>query len=148
MSFDSVAPANAIMTILGTIPNIVAPQIGAPLSIGPMVSAYLTIGNIPSQIKTAGGTVQRDVHYFIDLAYRISDTVAQVTSAELNLMAALDIIQKAIYADKTLGGTCQEATIDTGLADTPEYRVRSGPEYREYPCVIICRQYDTYKATP
>ncbi len=147
MPFDSLSPADAIVVILKTVLGATSVQFGAPLSIGPKVGAYITAGHQPGGIK-AQGRVYRDAHYFVDLAYRISDSVPQVSDAERTLMAALDALNVAINADKTLGGTCEDATLETGLADAPEYRVRSGPEFREYPVVVICRQYDSFNPTP
>lgn len=144
--FDSVAPMTAIVALLTAVPGMGAVQIGAPLSWSKKTSAYVTLGQQPSDIKTAGGTVWRDAHYFVDIGYRCDDDLSGVSEAETVLGAALDALQRAVYADKTLGGTVQDTHIDTGLADEPEYRQRAGSEYREFPLVLICRQYDTFKS--
>lgn len=144
MAFDTLSTATAIADLLGSISGISTVQFGAPLAIGPKVSAYITIGQQPSDVKTQG-TTWRDAHYFVDLCYRVDDAESD---AETSLMAALDAIQAAVYADKTLGGIVSNTTIDTGMADEPEYRIRAGREFREYPIVLICRQYGTYEVNP
>lgn len=148
MAFDTVGPMNHILSVLATVPNIATVQLGAPLSWAKRTSAYVTLGPQPSDIKTAGGTVWRDAHYFVDIGYRCDDDGNGVTEAELVLAAAVDALQRMVYADKTLGGLVQDTKIDTGLSQEPEYRMRAGKEYREYPVVLVCRQYDSYKSVP
>lgn len=148
MAFDLTSPLNHILGMVAALPGLSEEQIGAPMSWSKRLNGYVTIGHQPSGIKTAGGTVWRDAHYFVDLGYDCNQTATGVTSAELGLATAIDAFLKAIYADLTLGGTVHATTVETGLADEPEYRVRSGTEFREYPILLICRQYDVYRSTP
>jgi hypothetical protein len=145
--FDTVSPLNHILGMLAALPGLTAEQIGAPLSWNKRLSGYCTVGHMPSGPK-AQGTVWRDTHYFVDLGYRCDENGAAVTQAELALAAAIDSFLRAIQADYTLGGTVKATTVDTGLADEPEYRLRAATEYREYPIILICRQYDSYNPNP
>jgi len=56
----------------------------------------------------------------------------------------VDQFLTALYADLTLGGVCNGLEIDTGLADTPDYQMRAGKEYREYPIILTAPQDATY----
>ena len=144
---DTLGPMVQIQALLEAVPGMGTVQIGAPLSWSTQTSAYITVGKQPTGEKTTG-SMFREAAYFVDIGYRCDDNLAGVTTAETVLAAALDALQQAIFDDKTLAGTCQNADIDTGLSDEPEYRMRAGKEFREFPVVILCRQYTTFNPTP
>lgn len=147
MAFNLLAVADQLAAVVGTALGTGPVQFGAPLAIGPKVSGYLTLGDQPTILKT-NTSVQRDCHFFLDISYRIDDDVAQVTVAERALMTFVDTFHKAIFADLSLNRTCMATRLETGLAETPEYRVRAAREFREYPIVVSCTQQDTYNPTP
>ena len=115
-------------------------SIGVPESTGPRVSAYVTMGSQPNERK-ATQLVRRNARYFVLFAYRVGN---DQDAAERKLMALVDQFLNALYADLTLGGTCLSLEIDTGLADTPDYQLRAGKEYREYPVILTAAQDTTY----
>ena len=144
MAFDTEAVATKLVTMLAAISGISAAQLGAPESVGPKLSAYVTAGSQSLNNKVTG-IVRREARYFVSLAYRVDNSEA---TAETTLMDTLDLFLAAVHADKTLGGTCLEARIDTSLADTPEYVMRAGKEFREFPILVTAVQHDSYTVNP
>lgn len=144
MAFNAQAVADAIKTKLLALSGMGSVQIGVPESVGPRVSAYITMGSMPSVRKTTE-VVRREARYFVNMAYRVDGAE---TTAETTLMGLADAFLSALYADLTLGGTCKSIEIDTGLADTPDYQLRAGKEYREYPFIITAAQDGNYTVSP
>lgn len=143
MALNTVAVADALVAILEAIAEVVAAGevgIGVPESTGKRVSAYVTMGSQPNGQK-ATGLIQRDARYMILLAYRVDK---DQELAERTLMSMVDHLLAALYADLKLGGACSNIEIDTGLADTPDYQLRAGKEFREYPVIVTARQYANY----
>ncbi len=147
MAFNTAAVTNELVSILSGLTGLTtsgAVKIGAPESVGPRLSAYVTIGSQSSNLKTTGSTY-RDARYFVNLAYRVDGAEA---TAETTLMGVVDAFLAALYADLTLNGICAKVEIDTGLADTPDYQLRAGKEYREYPIIVTARQYGSFTVNP
>lgn len=144
MSLDTGAAAAAIVTILEGLAGMGVVQIGAPESVGPRVSAYVSMGS-QRVMKKAAGVVGREARIFVQLAYRVDGAE---TTAETTLMGLVDDLIDALNADVTLGGVVSGSEIDTGMADEPDYQLRAGKEYREYPVVVTVRQYGTYAVNP
>lgn len=110
-------------------------QIGAPKSVAPTVSAWVSFGSTRG-LRKATGTAQRTKRFFVLFVYRLD---GDETTAEQALMDAVDSFVTALYADLTLNDTCRALEVDTGLADEPDYQLRAGKEYREYPVLVECR---------
>jgi hypothetical protein len=70
------------------------------------------------------------------------------TTAETTLMDLVDAFLTALYADLTLAGTARSLEADSQAADEPEYQLRAGKEYREYPVVVTVVQQDSYAVNP
>jgi hypothetical protein len=140
VAYSLTAPAQRLLAILQGLAGIGGAQIGVPESIGPRVYAYLTAGGISSGRK-ANGVMYRDARYRIAFVYRLDGAE---TAAETTVMGLVDAFLAALHADLTLAGTCEAIEIDAGLADAPEYQIRAGREYREWPLTVSCRQYATY----
>lgn len=144
MSFNTPAGATALVSVLTGLTGMGSVQIGVPESIGKQVSAYVTAGGSMPVEKTTG-TLARDQRYNCTLCYRVDDSE---TAAETTLMGLLDLFIAALMADRTLGNVCKNLTIDLTLADSPQYLIYAGKEYREFPVVVTLRQYDTFNPNP
>lgn len=144
MAFNSVAVANELVTVLQGLDGMGAVQIGAPESVGPRVSAYVTLGSQTIGRKVTG-IVQRESRFFCMLAYRVDGAEAM---AETTLMSLVDAFLNALYADLTLGGTVASLEANSQAADEPDYQLRAGKEYREYPVVVEVTQRDGYNVNP
>ncbi len=140
MALNTAAVATAIIAKLTALTGMGETGIGVPESTGTRVSAYVTMGSQPNERK-ATQLVRRNARYFVLFAYRVGSDQA---TAETTLMGLVDQFLTALYADLTLGGVCKGLEIDTGLADTPDYQMRAGKEYREYPIILTAPQDATY----
>ena len=140
MSYNTKAPAQKLLTIIQGLSGMGSAQLGVPESWGTKVCAYIGMGSQPT-VKKATQVIGRDARYFVSFGYRLDGAEA---TAEEAMMDLVDAFLAALYADMTLGDTCKSIEVDTGLADAPEYQLRAGKEYREYPIIITCRQYGTY----
>lgn len=145
MAFNAQAVADAIKTKLLALSGMGSVQIGVPESVGPRVSAYITMGSMPL-VRKATEVTRREARYFVNFAYRVDGAE---TTAETTLMGLADAFLDALHADMTLGGTCKSIVeISSGLADTPDYQLRAGKEYREYPFIITAAQDGNYTVSP
>lgn len=141
MSLDTAAGANALLTVLAGLSGIGGAQLGVPLESGKLLYGTVTAASQVYQKVTLGqnkGRTSRDARYMLSLSYRLDGHEA---AAELALMGLLDELAVALHIGYETGAG-QVVAFDTGLADTPEYQVRSGKEYREYPVLVTLRQYD------
>lgn len=144
MSFNSGAVANQLVAVLQGLSGIGAVQIGAPESVGPRVAAYVTLGSQTTSRKTSG-TMLRETRFFCMFAYRVDQAEA---TAETTLMGLVDAFLTALNADLTLGGTVNSLEASSQGADEPDYQLRSGKEYREYPVIVTVVQRDSYAVNP
>jgi hypothetical protein len=144
MSFNTLAPAQRLLAILGGLSGLHGAQIGAPEKVDSRVTAYISMGS-QQPTRKAQGLVQRQGRYFVMFAYRVDGNEG---AAETTLMGLVDAFLMALYADLTLAGTCKSIEIDIGLADEPYYRLTNGQEYREYPVVIAATQQANYTVNP
>lgn len=136
--------AQALVTLLTGLAGMGSVQLGVPVTVGPSVSAYVTAAGQPMGRKTSGTTF-RDMRFNCTLAYRVDNAEA---TAETTLMDLLDAFVDAVNADLTIGGVCKSADVDLTLADTPQYFIRAGKEFREYPILVTLRQYGAYTPSP
>lgn len=144
MSYNSAAVASQLVAILSGLPGMGTAQIGVPESVGLRVSAYVTLGSQTTGAKTAG-IKQRETRFFVVLAYRLDGAES---TAETTLMGLVDAFFQAIHDDKTLGGTVFSADVDSQAADDPDYQLRAGKEYREYPVIVTVTQQAGYAVNP
>lgn len=144
MSFNNLAVANQLVTVLSGLSGMGVVQIGAPESVGPRVSSYVTMGGQHPGRK-ATGVVQRETRFLCMFAYRVDGAEA---TAETTLMNLVDAFFTALFADLTLGGTVMSLEADSQAADEPEYQLRAGKEYREYPVVVTVTQRGSYTVNP
>lgn len=144
MAFNSVAVANQLVTVLSGLSGMGAAQIGAPESVGPKVGSYVTMGG-QQTTRHATGIMQREQRFMVMFAYRVDGAEA---TAETTLMGLVDAFLAALHADLTLGGTVTGLEANSVAADEPEYQLRSGKEYREYPVVVVTTQRDSYEVNP
>lgn len=110
----------------------VSAQIGLPKGVGPRLYGFVTMGSQQLVRKTTG-TAQRRRRFFVLLVYRVD---GDEDAAEDVLMDLVDSFVGALLADLTLNGTCRSLEVDTGLADEPDYQLRAGKEFREYPVLV------------
>ena len=144
MSYNNSAVAARLQTILAGLSGMGAAQIGAPESVGPKVSSYVTMGSQSTNRKVTG-IMQRETRFFVMFAYRVDGAEA---TAEATLMALVDAFLVALQADLTLAGTVHSLEANSLAADEPEYQLRAGKEYREYPIVVTVVQRDRYAVNP
>jgi len=144
MAYNSTAVANALKALLENLTGMGVVQIGAPSSVGPQVSAYVTMGGQRS-VRKATGITQRESRFMCMLAYRVD---GKETTAETTLMTLVDAAMAALDTDLTLGGVVKSLTYDATGADEPDYQLRAGKEYREYPIIVTATQRGTYEVNP
>lgn len=144
MAFDSASVANALKDVLEGLSGMGSVQIGAPESVAPKVSAWVTMGSFQT-VRTATGVVQRTQRFFCMLAYRVDGAEA---TAETTLMGLVDAFLGALHADLTLGGVVKSLDANSLAADEPDYQLRAGKEYREYPIAVTVTQRDSYIVNP
>lgn len=144
MSYDSSAVGTALVGILAGLSGVGAAQIGAPESMGTKVYSFVTLGSHQATRKTTG-TTQRTTRFFVMFAYRVDGAEA---TAETTLMGLVDAFMEAIDADKTLGGVVVDANAESQAADEPDYQLRAGKEFREYPVIVTVTQRGAYAVNP
>lgn len=144
MSFNNTAVLNRLQTILTGLSGMGAAQIGAPEAVGPRVMSYVTMGS-QSTTRKATGVIQRETRFFVMFAYRVD---AAEATAETTLAGLVDAFLVALHADLTLAGTVEALETNSLAADEPEYQLRAGKEYREYPVVLTTVQRDSYTVNP
>jgi hypothetical protein len=144
MSFSNVVVADELVAVLAGLSGMGVAQVGAPESFGPKVGSYVTLGGIQSQ-RVVSAVVERDTRFFCMFAYRVDEAEA---TAETTLMGLVDGFMDALNADLTLGGVARSLEISSSTADEPEYQLRAGREYREYPVVVTVKQRDSYAVNP
>ncbi len=144
MAFNSTNVANQLNTILTALSGMGTAQIGAPESVGPRVMSYVTMGGLTTG-RTVTGVVQRESRFFCMFAYRVDGAEA---TAETTLMGLVDAFLAALHADLTLAGTVRSLEANSANADEPEYQLRAGKEYREYPVTVTVTQRDSYTVNP
>jgi hypothetical protein len=144
MAYNAAAVASALQTILSGLSGMGAVQIGAPTSVGPQVGAYVTMGS-QAIVRKSAGITQREGRFFCMLVYRVDGAE---TTAETTLMGLADAFMDALHADLTLGGVVADLMADSQAADEPDYQLRAGREYREYPIVVTVTQRATYEVNP
>jgi hypothetical protein len=144
MALATKAVANQLVSILTGLSGMGTVQIGAPESFSQRVGAYVTMGS-HSLSRHATGVMRRQTRYLVVFVYRLDGAEA---TAETALMDLVDAFLAAIHADLTLGGNCKAVEIDVGLADLPEYQLRAGKEFREYPIIVIATQDGSYTVNP
>lgn len=144
MAFDSLSVANELLWILENLPGMGAAQIGAPASISPKVGSYVTMGSqAPNRIAT--GVTERDLRMFCMLVYRLDGAEA---TAETTLMTLADRFVEELHLDLTLNGVVRDVLVNSLAADEPDYQLRAGKEYREYPIIVSVKQRGTYQVSP
>lgn len=138
--FDSLGVANQLVAVVSDLDGIATVQIGAPESIGPRVSAWVSLGGQNTTRKRTA-VVRRESRFFVCFCYRVD---ANEQTAETTLMTIVDAFLNALHADLTLAGTCLALTVDSATADEPDYQLRAGAEYREYPMIVTVQQEGPY----
>lgn len=137
MSFNTAAGANALLAVVQGLS--VDGQIGVPESVNKRLYATVTAAGQTYSKLTLGanaGRTMRDARYMVTLVYRMDGGEA---AAEAALMAKLDALALALKpGTETAGGLV--VAFETGLADTPDYQVRAGKEFREFPILVTLRQ--------
>lgn len=144
MSVNSLNIANALATVLSGIDGLQGGQFGAPVSVGEQVTYYIAMGRRSRRRKTTG-TNQHEINMFVCFCYRVD---GNEVAAETTLMSIVDDFEAALDADLTLGGVVDSLDYSSLSADEPEYRPRSGKEYREYPMIVSVTQQSTYEVNP
>jgi hypothetical protein len=130
--FNAKAMLQYVATLVGTLPGLQQVYIGVPESIESKVSAYVTIGDLTPR-PFATQVAQRDPDVMVTFAYRV---VGAEQTAELLICDLVDALTAAIYADRSLGGTSQNATLSMVANREPRYMAVAGAEFRSYVAVV------------
>lgn len=144
MAFNTSAVATQLVTVLSGLTGMGAAQIGAPESVGKRVHAYVTMGS-QTPVRKTTERVDREARYMVMFAYRVDNAE---TTAETTLMGLVDDFMQALFADLTLNGTVDSLEVSSLAADEPNYQLRAGKEYREYPVIVSVMQRDAYEVNP
>lgn len=144
MAFNTKAPAEALVALLDGLTGVAGAQLGVPASVSTRIYATVTAASQVITPKTSA-TTRRGARYNCTLIYRLDGTEA---AAEQALMDVLDLFIAALMADRTLGGLVKDIEIDATLADSAEYQVRAGKEYREFPILVTVYQDGSYTVNP
>lgn len=144
MAFDTPGILSAIVDVLENLDDMGAVQIGAPQAVGVQVSAWVSFGSHQMVRKTHGIT-QRETRIFVLFCYRVDGAEA---TAETTLAGLVDDFLDALHTDLTLGGVVTDLRIDSAAADEPDYQLRAGREYREYPVIVTVTQRSTFEVNP
>lgn len=134
--WDSAGPLNALNTILAGIAGMGTTYKGIPETVGTRVSASVSVGAQRLEFD-AFHILERMAGYFVEFAYRVQGNEG---AAEDQLATFLDAFLTALYADQTLGGTCQWIETDFSLTGDPVYRPTAGQEFRTFVMVVWARQ--------
>ena len=123
-------------------------QIGAPENVSTRVGAYVSLGSRSLARKTTG-TTEGDIRFFVNFLYRLDgSTTANEETAETVLGGLVDAFFEALHSDLTLAGTVRDLIANSLAADEPEYQLRAGKEFREYPVIVEVKQRGTYAVNP
>jgi len=121
-----------VATLVSGLAGLQQTYIGAPESIASRVSAYVTLGDLtPSPHATQ--VARREPQIVVAFAYRVAGAEQ---SAELMIADLVDELTAAVYADRSLGGTSQNAVLDMSKNVQPAYMAVAGAEFRVYYTVI------------
>jgi len=138
-SFAAKAMLQAVNGLVAGLAGLQQTYIGVPEAIDSRVSAYVTIGNLTPMPK-ANQLAYRDPQVVVTFAYRVAG--AEQT-AELLICDLVDELTAAVYADRTLGGSSQSATMDMTANTTPAYMAVAGSEFRRFVVIITGLQTST-----
>lgn len=138
--FDTAGPLQALYDLLVTLSGLQKVYIGAPESFSNQVSAYVAVAG-QRIIRKNSGCLQREARYLIVLGYRVKGAEA---TAETTIGTLIDALISALYLDLTLGGWSLSLDIDATQADTPQYELAAGQEYRRWPLVVTVTQQQDY----
>lgn len=136
MAWDSAGPLNHLNTLLAGIAGVGQTTKGIPESVGARVSASVSVGGQRLEFD-AFKILERMAGYFVEFAYRVQGNEG---AAEDQLATFLDAFLTALYADQTLGGTCEWIETDFSLTSDPQYRPTAGQEFRTFSFVVWARQ--------
>lgn len=141
MGFNSSAVAARLVQVLEGIG--VPARIGAPQALTQRVSAWVGLGGMDVQL-VATCVTQRTTRFYVLFCYRI-DNEGAVAETETALMVAVDGFLEALYGDLSLDGLVDQVAVSAAMADEPNYQVRAGREFREYPVVVMCDEQGAYE---
>ena len=144
MALNTKGVANHLVTMLQGIAGVNLVQKGVPEKQDPRLAAYVTTGSQSLTRKTSA-TFDRWGRMLVTFSYL---TKGAESDAEDALMDAVDAFIALVMADLTLDGLVLDTNLDLGMADTPEYSILAGREYREYPVVVMYKQQDTFNVNP
>lgn len=135
--FDAPGILQYVLTMVQGLPSMQASSIGVTEAVPAKVNAWVTLGDCtPSPQATQ--TARREPEIIVTLFVRVA---GNETTAELLIAAVVDELTAAVYADRRLGGTSQDAIMDMRLNRDPAYMNVSVAETRRY--IVIIRGLQT-----
>lgn len=135
--FNAAAMLQYVNTMVQGLPTLQQSYIGVSEAIAAKVNAWVTLGDCtPSPQATQ--TAERKPEVVVTFVYRVA---GDQQTAELGVAALVDELTAAVYLDRSLGGTSQNATLDMSLNRDPAYMNVSVAEVRRY--IVIIRGLQT-----
>lgn len=135
--FDPAAMLQYVNSMVQGLPSMQASGIGVTEAIAARVAAWVTLGPCETSPQ-ATQTAKFEPEVMVTLMYRVS---GDQQMAELGVGVLVKELIMAVYADRSLGGTSQNAVMDTRLNRDPAYMNVSVAEVRRY--IVIIRGLQT-----
>jgi hypothetical protein len=142
MAIDSRAVLQALNSLLETVVQDAFE--GEPMVGGARIIAVVTAAGEGPSASLSSQLLRQPLRFHITLGYALD---GDSTGAEEAMCLLKDALRRALYAAMRtkLGGVVDSLEApDFTPADNPDYRVRAGDEYREYPIVVTAWQQETF----
>jgi hypothetical protein len=133
--FASEGAMDALQQLLNSLGTLQDVHQGIPTTLKTRVSASIALGG-GTLTDVSGGLLRRIVRISVLFYYRVD---SQESDVEVQLANLVDRFIIAFYRTRNLNGlygAFHNMSLDLSPADTPEYQVAAGPEYRIYPIVV------------
>jgi hypothetical protein len=111
--------------------------LGSPESFEQDVSVMIGVGSQEVRDARSSGLKRRKMRFINMVMIKVRGN--EYTS-ERTLATLLNDFQIAFYQNRRLGGLANESSLDTSLADSPEYELIAGQEFRRYPIYVEISQ--------
>lgn len=135
-AFNFAAMLQQVATIVSGLTGLQQEYIGAPEAIDARVAAYVTLGDATPRPR-ANQVAIREPEIMVTFVYRVAGSEQ---TAELLIASLVDELSAAIFADRTLAGTSDDAVMDMTMNRQPAYMAIAGAEFRRYIVVITGKQ--------
>lgn len=137
MAFSTLAVLDYLETLVTGLDDVSEVYVGFPSALAATLSGIVAVA-APALDDAATQLVLYTPRFYVGLVYRIAgSTAAQLRTAERALATALDDFIAALLADRTLGGTVDDITLDFSFANNALYQAFAGQEARVFPISVL-----------